>query len=299
MGLYMPCEISSDPRLLMGGVAASRLGLWMLDLAVIQQMQDHVPETDRCVVGGVQNSLQAMLVLTLAFRDIVAATENFEEKYCIGRGSQGSVYKVKLETGRVVAVKRIHKSNDGINDADLKGFESEIEALTEIRHQNIMSGQGSLGDILSRKGDRERLEWSKRLKIIKGVAHALSYMHHDCRPATVHRDISRNNVLLDSEFEAHISDFGTSRLLRPDESIWTTVAGAYGYIAPAFAVGIGDTKNNTISGICGIREPKKKRMPAFWLHVLHARPNSDQSLFPSQALFTRRSLTHQRSGSHP
>ncbi|KAL5988407.1 hypothetical protein ACLOJK_036171 [Asimina triloba] len=49
--------------LLMGGVAASRLGLWMFDLAVIQQMQDHVPETDRCVVGGVQNSLQAMLVL--------------------------------------------------------------------------------------------------------------------------------------------------------------------------------------------------------------------------------------------
>ncbi|KAL6004661.1 hypothetical protein ACLOJK_005216 [Asimina triloba] len=49
--------------MLMGGVAASRLGLWMFDLAVIQQMQDHVPETDRCVVGGVQNSLQAMLDL--------------------------------------------------------------------------------------------------------------------------------------------------------------------------------------------------------------------------------------------
>ncbi|KAM0994470.1 hypothetical protein ACFX2A_010127 [Malus domestica] len=49
--------------MLMAGVAASRLGLWMFDLAVIQQMQDRVPESDRCVVGGVQNSLQSIMDL--------------------------------------------------------------------------------------------------------------------------------------------------------------------------------------------------------------------------------------------
>ena len=64
------------------------------------------------------------------------------------------------------------------------------------------------------------------------MANALSYMHHDCSPPLVHRDISSNNVLLDSEYVAHVSDFGTTRLLKLDSSNWTSFAGTFGYIAP-------------------------------------------------------------------
>ncbi|XP_026430879.1 MDIS1-interacting receptor like kinase 2-like [Papaver somniferum] len=60
-------------------------------------------------------------------------------------------------------------------------------------------------------------------------------MHHDCVPAIVHRDISSNNILLDSEYEARVSDFGTARILKPDSSNWTALAGTFGYVAPELA----------------------------------------------------------------
>lgn len=75
-------------------------------------------------------------------------------------------------------------------------------------------------------------DWPMRVKVIHGVAHALAYLHNDCSPAIVHRDISINNVLLDDDFEPKVSDFGTAKLLRHDASSWTAVVGTYGYMAP-------------------------------------------------------------------
>ena len=92
--------------------------------------------------------------------------------------------------------------------------------------------RGSLATILTNDGGAKELIWNKRVNIIKGVAHALSYMHHDCSPPIVHRDISSKNVLLDSEYEAHVSDFGIAKLLNQDSSNWTSFAGTYGYVAP-------------------------------------------------------------------
>lgn len=69
------------------------------------------------------------------------------------------------------------------------------------------------------------LEWGRRVSLARDVAHALSYMHHDCTPPIIHRDISSNNILLDLEFRACVSDFGTARLLKPDSSNWTELAG--------------------------------------------------------------------------
>nr|XP_027120343.1 MDIS1-interacting receptor like kinase 2-like [Coffea arabica] len=92
-----------------------------------------------------------------------------------------------------------------------------------------------LGNLNNIDEQAKELDWEKRVNIIKGVAQALSYMHHDCSPSIVHRDISSNNVLLDSEYEAHVSDFGTAKFLRRDSSNWTTPAGTLGYIAPEFA----------------------------------------------------------------
>ncbi|CDP18613.1 unnamed protein product [Coffea canephora] len=184
------------------------------------------------------------------YKEIVRSTEVFSETYCIGKGGCGSVYKAQLPSGEVVAVKRLHNAPNVAKD---KSFLNEIRALTEIKHRNIVklfgfcsNGQhsilvyeylerGSLAKILSIEEEAKELDWQKRLNIIKGVAHALSYMHHDCSPPIVHRDISSNNILLDPECEARVSDFGTSKFLRRDSSNWSSLAGTYGYVAPEFA----------------------------------------------------------------
>ena len=186
----------------------------------------------------------------MRYENIVEATEEFDSKYCIGVGGYGAVYKVALPRGQVVAVKKLHQRQNGEAIVDLKGFKSEITVLTKIRHRNIVKlhgycshvrhsfliyefvERGSLRKILSNREEAMEFDWVKRLNVAKGIANALSYMHHEFLPPIVHRDISSNNVLLDSEFEAHVSDFGTARFLMPDSSNWTSFAGTFGYIAP-------------------------------------------------------------------
>ena len=80
------------------------------------------------------------------------------------------------------------------------------------------------------------------MNVVKGVANALSYMHHDSSLLVIHRDISSKNVLFDSEYTAHISDFGTARFVKPDTSNWTSFAGTFGYAAPGIYFSISMTQ---------------------------------------------------------
>ncbi|GJZ54917.1 MDIS1-interacting receptor like kinase 2-like protein, partial [Tanacetum coccineum] len=125
-------------------------------------------------------------------------TNDFDDAYCIGMGGYGSVYKAELQPNNLVAVKKLHSSSE--ND-DHIGFLNEGNGLAE----KVPS---------------------------LAVANGLAYMHHDCTPPIIHRDISAANILLDSDYGAHISDFGTAKLLKLDSSNWTAVVGTYGYIAP-------------------------------------------------------------------
>lgn len=78
----------------------------------------------------------------------------------------------------------------------------------------------------------KEFDWQKRAAVVKDVAHAIYYLHRECNPPIIHRDITSNNILLDTDFKAYISDFGTARILKPDSSNWSALAGTYGYLAP-------------------------------------------------------------------
>ena len=69
--------------------------------------------------------------------------------------------------------------------------------------------------------------------IALGAAEGLAYLHHDCKPKIIHRDIKSNNILLDENFEAHVGDFGLAKVIdMPQSKSMSAVAGSYGYIAP-------------------------------------------------------------------
>ncbi|KAM1270700.1 hypothetical protein ACFX13_032579 [Malus domestica] len=203
-------------------------------------------------------SLESMILqeeVKFTFAEVVKAVDDFHEKYCIGTGGFGRVYKAELQSGQVVAVKRLNMSDSNdIPAINLHSFQNEIRTLTSIRHRNIIRlygfcsrrggcifllyeylERGSLGKALYGVEGVNELGWATRVKIVQGLAHALSYLHHDCSPPIVHRDITVNNVLLESDFEVRLSDFGIARLLSTDSSNWTDIAGSFGYIAPELA----------------------------------------------------------------
>ncbi|XVE68082.1 hypothetical protein DITRI_Ditri09bG0040800 [Diplodiscus trichospermus] len=154
----------------------------------------------------------------IAFEDIIEATKDFDTRYCIGTGAYGSVYKAQLPSGKIVALKKLHHLESEVPAFD-RSFRNEAKLLSEIRHKNIVKLHGYF-----------ELDWIKRVKIIKDTACALSYMQ-----PIVHRDISSNDILLNSNLEAFVSDFGTARLLDPNSSNRTMLVGTYGYVAPELA----------------------------------------------------------------
>ncbi|KAF7804610.1 MDIS1-interacting receptor like kinase 2-like [Senna tora] len=190
----------------------------------------------------------------LKFAEIVKATDDFNDMYCIGKGGFGRVYRAELSTGLVVAVKRLNISDSSDIPAEsFQSFENEIRTLTEVKHRNIIklygfcssrgrlyliyeyAESGSLGKVLYGEEMKTILSWTARLKIVQGIAEAIAYLHSGCSPPVVHRDVTLNNILLDSEFEPRLADFGVSKLLSPNSTSWTSIAGSYGYMAPELA----------------------------------------------------------------
>nr|XP_051195028.1 receptor-like protein 2 [Lolium perenne] len=186
------------------------------------------------------------------FKQIVEATNDFSEIHCIGTGGYGSVYKATLATCEIFAVKKIHMIEDEccINESM---FNREIDALVQIRHRNIVKlfgycssikgrfliyeymERGNLAETLKTNERAIELNWKRRINIALDVLHALAYMHHDCFSPIVHRDITSNNILLDGEFRAFISDFGTAKILNVNSPNLTRLVGTKGYIAPELA----------------------------------------------------------------
>ncbi|XP_068634250.1 LRR receptor-like serine/threonine-protein kinase FEI 1 isoform X2 [Aristolochia californica] len=185
--------------------------------------------------------------LPYSSKDIIKKLETLDDEHIIGSGGFGTVYRLDMDDGNVFALKRIMKTNDGLD----RFFERELEILGSIKHRYLVNLRGycnspssklliydflpggSLDEVLHERS--EQLDWDARVNIIIGAAKGLAYLHHDCSPRIIHRDIKSSNILLDGNLEARVSDFGLAKLLEDEEShITTIVAGTFGYLAPEY-----------------------------------------------------------------
>ncbi|XP_039013218.1 proline-rich receptor-like protein kinase PERK13 [Hibiscus syriacus] len=183
------------------------------------------------------------------YEELMEMTDGFARDNVIGEGGFGYVYKGRLSNGSPVAVKQL-KVGSGQGDRE---FRAEVEIISRIHHRHLVSlvgycisdnqrlliydfvGNKTLEHHLHGK-DMPVLEWPKRVKIAIGAAKGLAYLHEDCQPRIIHRDIKSANILLDDDFEAQVADFGLARLNDTSQThVSTRVMGTFGYLAPEYA----------------------------------------------------------------
>uniref|UniRef100_A0A0D9WLD0 non-specific serine/threonine protein kinase n=1 Tax=Leersia perrieri TaxID=77586 RepID=A0A0D9WLD0_9ORYZ len=226
------------------------LCIMLLAIYKTNQPQPIVKGSDKPVQGPPKLVVLQMDMATNTYEDIMRLTENLSEKYIIGYGASSTVYKCELKSGKAIAVKRLYSQYNH----SLREFETELETIGSIRHRNLVSlhgfslsphgnllfydymENGSLWDLLHGPSKKVKLNWDTRLKIAVGAAQGLAYLHHDCNPRIIHRDVKSSNILLDENFEARLSDFGIAKCVPSAKSHASTyVLGTIGYIDPEYA----------------------------------------------------------------
>ncbi|XP_061340079.1 PTI1-like tyrosine-protein kinase At3g15890 [Gastrolobium bilobum] len=187
-----------------------------------------------------------------SLKELHSATNNFNYDNKLGEGSFGSVYWGQLWDGSQIAVKRLKVWS---NKADME-FAVEVEILARVRHKNLLSLRGYcaegqerlivyeympnlslLSHLHGQHSAESLLDWNRRMNIAIGSAEGIVYLHHQATPHVIHRDIKASNVLLDSDFQARVADFGFAKLI-PDGAthVTTKVKGTLGYLAPEYAM---------------------------------------------------------------
>ncbi|KAL5758269.1 hypothetical protein ACOSP7_020880 [Xanthoceras sorbifolium] len=180
-----------------------------------------------------------------SYGDLLKATKSFSTK--VGQGGFGSVYLGVLPDGTHLAVKKL----EGIGQGK-KEFRAEISTIGSVHHVHLVKlkgfcmegshrllvyeymGNGSLDKwIFKTEEESQLLSWNARFNIALGTAKGLAYLHEECEVKIVHCDIKPENVLLDDNFTAKVSDFGLAKLMKPEDSlVYTTLRGTRGYLAP-------------------------------------------------------------------
>ncbi|XP_030511487.2 cysteine-rich receptor-like protein kinase 10 isoform X4 [Rhodamnia argentea] len=200
--------------------------------------------------GGSEITTAESLQFHLA--TIQAATNNFSHQNKLGQGGFGEVFRGQLLNGQEIAVKRLSEgSGQGVGE-----FKNEVVLLAKLQHRNLVRLLGfclegeekilvyefvpnkSLDYFLFDPDKRRQLDWSRRYKIISGIARGMLYLHEDSRLRIIHRDLKPSNILLDSEMNPKISDFGMARIFGVDQTRAKTnkIVGTFGYLSPEYAM---------------------------------------------------------------
>ncbi|KAK9280085.1 hypothetical protein L1049_013770 [Liquidambar formosana] len=182
------------------------------------------------------------------YKILEKGTNNFQDGEILGEGGFGCVYKARLDDNFYVAVKKI---NGGGQDAE-KEFQNEVDLLSKIQHPNIISllgyciheetrflvyelmHNGSLETQLHGPSHGSALNWHARMKIALDAARGLEYLHEHCNPQVIHRDLKSSNILLESNFNAKLSDFGLAVTDGAQNKNNIKLSGTLGYVAPEY-----------------------------------------------------------------
>ncbi|XP_028247112.1 L-type lectin-domain containing receptor kinase IX.1-like [Glycine soja] len=186
-----------------------------------------------------------------SYAELAQAANGFKDEHKLGQGGFGGVYKGYLKDLKShVAIKKVSEGSD----QGIKEFASEVRIISRLRHRNLVNligwchagkklllvyeymSNGSLDIHLFKK--QSILQWAVRYNIARGLASALLYLHEEWEQCVVHRDIKPSNIMLDSEFNAKLGDFGLARFVDHAKSAQTTaLAGTMGYMAPECTLG--------------------------------------------------------------
>ncbi|KAE8675921.1 Proline-rich receptor-like protein kinase PERK7 [Hibiscus syriacus] len=186
---------------------------------------------------------------TFSYEELARATDGFSDANLLGQGGFGYVHKGVLPNGKEVAVKQL-KAGSGQGERE---FQAEVEIISRVHHKHLVSLVGycisgttrmlvyefvpnnTLEFHLHGKG-RPTMDWPSRMRIALGSAKGLAYLHEDCHPKIIHRDIKAANILLDFKFEAKVADFGLAKInSEVNTHVSTRVMGTFGYLAPEYA----------------------------------------------------------------
>ncbi|KAH9748246.1 cysteine-rich receptor-like protein kinase 10 [Citrus sinensis] len=198
------------------------------------------------------NDLTILESLQFDFETIEVATNKFSTDNKLGEGGFGEVYKGVLPSGQEIAVKRLSASSG----QGAQEFKNEVVLVAKLQHRNLVRLLGfclegeekilvyefvpnkSLDYFLYDPEKQGQLDWSRRYKIIGGIARGILYLHEDSRLRIIHRDLKASNILLDSEMNPKISDFGMARIFGVDQTQGNTsrIVGTFGYMAPEYAM---------------------------------------------------------------